>query len=459
MVSVGCQPGDSPDGEPESQDGGGELDSSRSHARSEALRVASAAEHRRMLAYVDGFIEPDAVVDVLPTAPAGEDEIACVELHRQPALMRHAMRGHTLELAPRTLPRGEPEGGAEQAPEHAPGHTLGHTLEQAQPMSELPAEQALLAMCPDGTIPIRRASMRTLARFRTLDDFFAKAPGYVAEQMPMDDDDNDGGDPAPDARTGRRGHDALHQYAHAYRVIANRGAESVLNLWNPYTYSSNEFSLSQIWVARGSAEKRQTVEAGWQVYEDKYGDRKARLFIYFTPDNYHRGGCYNLDCGAFVQVSNRVYLGGAFRHYSKAGGDQRIITLLIYKDGVGGHWWLRYGHIWVGYWPRHLFHEHGLRDRADTIDFGGEIINRHRADTHTRTHMGSGRGPSMGFGHSAYQKRLRYVDLNNHYRTATGVRRGITDPWCYDLILNSSISESWRQHFYYGGAGFGLHCQ
>ena len=40
----------------------------------------------------------------------------------------------------------------------------------------------------------------------------------------------------------------LHQYAHAYRNGDNWGAQSILNVWGPYTERADEFSLSQIWV-------------------------------------------------------------------------------------------------------------------------------------------------------------------------------------------------------------------
>src|SRR5207244_4070087 len=82
------------------------------------------------------------------------------------------------------------------------------------------------------------------------------------------------------------------------------------NVWGPHTNRSDEFSLSQIWVVRGSGANLETVETGWQKYRDFYGDYRPRLFIYFTPDNYGSGGCYNLSCNAFVQVNNSVYIGG-----------------------------------------------------------------------------------------------------------------------------------------------------
>jgi Neprosin len=69
----------------------------------------------------------------------------------------------------------------------------------------------------------------------------------------------------------------------------------------------------------------------------------ARLFIYFTPDNYGSGGCYNLSCSAFVQTTNTIVIGGPWSTYSSLCGAQYEVKLLWYKDGTTGNWWLRYG--------------------------------------------------------------------------------------------------------------------
>jgi len=199
------------------------------------------------------------------------------------------------------------------------------------------------------------------------------------------------------------------------------------------------------------------VETGWQVYRDLYGDWRAHLFIYFTPDNYGSGGCYNLSCRGFVQVNNTVYIGDGFTVYSSDGGPQYWIKLLWYKDGTEGHWWLRYGDTWVGYYPRTLFDDNGLRNEADRIDFGGEIVNTRTDNRHTRTDMGSGNWPYQGYGYAAYQRGLRYVDTSNFYQRATGLNRSVTNRMCYDLDLLSS-SGSWEEYFYFGGSGLNTSC-
>ncbi|KAH0877114.1 hypothetical protein HID58_064508 [Brassica napus] len=46
----------------------------------------------------------------------------------------------------------------------------------------------------------------------------------------------------------------------------------------------DDFSLAQIWVTSGSYENQDlnTLETGWQVYPNKYGDHQPRLFTYWT---------------------------------------------------------------------------------------------------------------------------------------------------------------------------------
>jgi len=399
------------------------------------VRVINAQERQRMADYLAHHVDPRDIVASFTTA-AG-DEVDCVDLYAQPALRRRGMEQHVIEFAPKTFP-----GGAHSDAVVAVPQTRGDSIEQ----------------CPEGAVPIRRLTMNILERFRTLADFRKKVPSHLGQAHDFQLDHTDDAQlPADGILPPRTGATSLHQYAHAYQSVANWGAESVFNLWSPYTERSDEFSLSQMWVVRGSGADRETVEAGWQQYKDLYGDWNARLFIYFTPDNYGSGGCYNLTCSAFVQTNNTVYIGGNFSQYSQLGGAQWEMKLLWYKDGINGHWWLRFGDTWVGYYPRTLFDVNGLRDEAAEIDFGGEIVDKRTDGRHTQTDMGSGYWPYQGFGYAAYQRSLKYVDTSNFYRDAslTATR---DDRECYDIDLYYS-ADAWGWYFYFGGSGYNTNCQ
>jgi hypothetical protein len=391
-----------------------------SHSFPAVDRVLNDKERQRMQEYLAQHVRPEDVLFRF-TSPAG-DEIDCVDIQKQPALRRPDMAKHVIEYKPRGFVREESKEQSIQEERERPDL-------QSREQEFTSGGQS----CPPQSVPMQHLTMNILKNFETLEAFFYKTP-------PKD------------------GPTSLHQYAKADKWVDNWGGESVFNLWKPYTERADEFTLSQMWVVRGSDSNKETIEGGWQKYRDLYGDWRSRLFIYFTPDNYGSGGCYNLTCGAFVQVNNSVYIGGGFTNYSSHGGAQYTIKLLWYKDGESGHWWLRYGDTWVGYYPRSLFDGNGLRDFAARTSFGGEIINRNISSQHTRTDMGSGYMPSFGFRWAAYQRAIRYVDTSNFYRQASGMSIYVSDADCYDIQLNSS-NGSWEQYFYFGGWGYNSQCE
>lgn len=389
----------------------------------------------RMQAYVKEHVSPDAIVRTI-SLPDG-DILDCVDMYKQPALRRPEMAGHKIELRPRTLD-AEKTTVDRAARLRTPAAKAGDPDMSRTAGAARQVYGAESEMCPEKSVPIRRITMDVLQHFETLDDFFRKE--------------------APHQKAGPTG---KHQYAHADRNVANWGAQSILNVWSPYTEQAKEFSLSQIWVVRGSGSSRDTVEVGWQKYRNLYGDYRPRLFIYFTPDNYDDDGCYNLDCDAFVQVNNSVYIGGGFTNVSAHPHPSPTWEFRIrwQKDGTNGHWWLKYGDTWVGYYPRGLFPgSAGLRDQAAEVDFGGEITNYKKDGRHTRTDMGSGHSPGDGYGYAAYHRQIRYITTSNVWGTYPVLTESRSDSDCYDIAVNSSTG-SWERYFYFGGGGYWAHCQ
>uniref|UniRef100_A0A0D3G3R3 Neprosin PEP catalytic domain-containing protein n=1 Tax=Oryza barthii TaxID=65489 RepID=A0A0D3G3R3_9ORYZ len=176
------------------------------------------------------------------------------------------------------------------------------------------------------------------------------------------------------------------------------GAKASLNVWPAKVASPAEFSLSQIWLISGSfGNDLNTIEAGWQVSPQLYGDNNPRFFTYWTNDAYQETGCYNLHCSGFVQTNSRIAMGAAISPISSFAGRQFDITLLIWKDPKQGHWWLQLGSgALVGYWPSFLFSHLGAR--ADMAQFGGEVVNTRPSGSHTPTQMGSGRFQGAAWG-------------------------------------------------------------
>ncbi|GAA0145088.1 hypothetical protein LIER_05357 [Lithospermum erythrorhizon] len=287
--------------------------------------------------------------------------------------------------------------------------------------------------CPEGTVPIRRTTENDILRASTIGRF-----GRKLRRVSRDSSTN--------------GHEHAVGYVSGDEYY---GAKANINVWAPSVENQYEFSLSQIWVISGSfGDDLNTIEAGWQVSPELYGDRYPRFFTYWTSDAYQATGCYNLLCSGFVQTNNKIAIGAAISPTSSYNGGQFDITLLIWKDPKHGNWWLEFGSgILVGYWPSFLFTH--LMDHASMIQFGGEIVNG-KTGSHTSTQMGSGHFPSEGFGKASYFRNLQVVDWDNSLIPLPNLKLLADHPNCYDI--QGGVNKVWGNYFYYGGPGRNLKC-
>ncbi|XP_062232458.1 protein neprosin-like isoform X2 [Phragmites australis] len=333
------------------------------------------------------------------------DVIDCVPTHLQPAFEHPKLRGQKPEDAPAERPRTTTVHG------DADAAVVAEDEEQGLPQAWRRSGES----CPEGTIPVRRTTEHDLLRASSLRRFGMKARG--------------GGGFARRDSTGG-GHEVA---------------------------SPAEFSLSQIWVISGAfGNDLNTIEAGWQVSPQLYGDNSPRFFTYWTNDAYQETGCYNLHCSGFVQTSNRIAIGAAISPISAYNGRQFDINILIWKDPKQGHWWLQLGSgALVGYWPSSLFTH--LGERADMVQFGGEVVNaRPPGAPHTPTQMGSGRFPGEGYARAAYFRNAQVVDWDNSLVPAAGLRLLADRPGCYGIASGSG--GAWGTYFYYGGPGRNARC-
>lgn len=298
---------------------------------------------------------PGALVEVV-TSNLG-NVFDCVDRAHQPALRRGD--GSFKPIASRPA---APENGTQ--PKLSAGK--GEALARLETIS-----------CPSGSVPMAHIDLQTLLRFGSLSAFFAKHPGSSAEL----------------GASQRTGSTDTHQYAKVDQYVANWGGDALLNLWNPYTERDSEFSLSQIWVVRGDLSDKQTLESGWQDYPDLYNSDSPKLFVYSTQDGYGNTGCYNGTCGDFVQYSASITPTIGWTNHSTVGGTQQIIQLRWQRDDTNDNWWLMYGTQWVGYYPGSLFDSAGVKNEAERVSYGGEIVNDDPVN-HTSTDMGSGGYPA-----------------------------------------------------------------
>ncbi|XP_074564390.1 protein neprosin-like [Curcuma longa] len=367
-------------------------------------------------------------------SPDDGDIIDCVPRHRQPALDHPLLKDHKIQKAaerPKKAAAAASRNDSASASRAAwqAWHHAGH--------------------CPRGTVPIRRSSVDDVLRAKSLFHFGKKA----VMRPPARSSD------APDVVSGNG-----HEHAIAYTVNGGEfyGAKATINVWDPSVQVNSEFSLSQIWILSGSFDGSDlnSIEAGWQVSPELYGDSRPRLFTYWTSDAYEETGCYNLLCSGFVQTNRRIAIGAAISPVSSFEGSQYDITVLIWKDPKAGNWWMSLGDGGglVGYWPAELFSH--LSERATMVEWGGEVVNTRPDGSHSATQMGSGHFAGGGFSRAGYFRNLEVVDADNTLASvgaAVATLAENTD--CYDIrSFAGDGADGWGAHFYFGGPGNNPRC-
>ncbi|CAI9754640.1 unnamed protein product [Fraxinus pennsylvanica] len=342
------------------------------------------------------------------------DLIDCVLSHLQPAFDHPLLKGQK-PLEPPERPKG-----------HDSMNSTGFQL-----WTEYSGKT-----CPEGTIPIRRTTEKDLLRANSIRRFGRRR-----------------------IRTGVRRDTRSSDHEHAVAFVNGDqyyGAKASINVWTPQVTDQYEFSLSQLWVISGTfGNDLNTIEAGWQVSPELYGDNYPRFFTYWTTDAYQATGCYNLLCSGFIQINNKIAIGAAISPRSSYNGRQFDIGIMIWKDPKHGHWWLEFGSgLLVGYWPSFLFSH--LQSHASMIQFGGEIVNTKSMGFHTSTQMGSGHFADEGFGKASYFRNLQVVDWDNSLIPLSNLHLLADHPNCYDI--KAGKNNVWGNYFYYGGPGRNSRC-
>ncbi|PIA40119.1 hypothetical protein AQUCO_02500084v1 [Aquilegia coerulea] len=363
------------------------------------------------------------------------DIIDCVHRHKQPALDHPLLKNHKIQRAPSEWPRFK--GMKVENVEN--NYNGSEETEHSWQMWHQNGEK-----CPKGTIPVRRSSVHDVLRAKSL-YHYGKKPTRLHLDRNVE---------APDVVSGNG-----HEHAIAYTGPSQEiyGAKATINVWEPKIEVMSEFSLSQIWVLSGSFDTDlNSIEAGWQVSPELYGDSRPRLFTYWTSDAYQATGCYNLLCSGFLQTNNRIAIGAAISPISSVSGNQFDITIVIWKDPKIGNWWMGFGEgTLIGYWPAELFTH--LADHANMVEWGGEVVNSRANGEHTSTQMGSGHFAEDGFGRSSYFRNLEIVDADNSLSSVKDIATLAENTNCYDI--KSSYSNEWGTYFYFGGPGNNPQCQ
>ncbi|XP_057847575.2 protein neprosin [Cryptomeria japonica] len=352
------------------------------------------------------------------------DIIDCIHLHKQPAFDHPLLKNHKVKDLP-------------ERPSRFPGRVNGTNFSSVHPAQTW----HLSGYCPEGTIPVRRTTEEDLMRAESPQKYGRKS--HVSKRFSQ----------KPDVINGN-GHEHAIAYVEGDEYY---GAKATINVWSPKIETMGEFSLSQIWVLSGSFDgwDLNSIEAGWQVSPELYGDSRPRLFTYWTTDSYKETGCYNLLCSGFVQTNNKIAIGAAISPVSKFSSTQYDITMLIWKDPKQGNWWMEFADsTLVGYWPSELFSH--LADHASMVEWGGEVVNSEPGGKHTSTQMGSGHFAEEGFGRASYFRNIELVDADNSLRPVDAMSTLAEHTNCYNI--HSTYNSDWGNHFYFGGPGSNSGC-
>lgn len=368
---------------------------------------------------------------------ADGDVIDCVPFEKQPAFDHPQLKGYETEA----YPNERPQRSKNKLTRRDPHNEIKQTWKESG------------EACPLGTVPIRHTSPTDVLRASSIQRFGRK---NLAQHLNTTLIQKPSAPHVTQHESSPSGHDHAIAYVSGGEYY---GSTATMNVWDPWVENQSEFSLSQMWILSGSFNgDLNTIEVGWQVSPELYGDSRPRFFIYWTADAYEQTGCYNLLCSGFIQTSNEIALGAAISPWSKDHSSQYDIKVLIWKDPSKGDWWMEFeDRILVGYWPAKLFTH--LQNKATVIEWGGEVAQAMGPSPprrHTSTHMGSGRFAQAGFSHASYFRNVEVVNTGNQLETISTLSTSADHPSCYDI--RSFYNSNWGNFFYYGGPGRNPSC-
>lgn len=301
---------------------------------------------------------------------------------------------------------------------------------------------------PAGTVPVLR---RDLSRLAATDDgrAFARKRKVDGRHL-MSRSSQAPADPDPFGY--------YHTTSGEFRT--SYGCQSVLNMWAPACQLGRDHSLSQFGIQNYDNKLLQSLEAGWGVSPDQYGDSQPHLFIYYTTNGYTKDadnvGGYNQDWKGWVQVDTHIFPGALINGISIPGGTQHIITIKfqLYQ----GNWWFQVQGVWMGYYPASLFQGTAkagttLADHGDWTAFWGEVYSDLADPTQTTSDMGSGKFAEEGWTRAAYQRNtLLQTDRQGTLTNSNGTT-SFEDATYYDIQTHLNSGTSWGSYFWFGGPG------
>ncbi|KAI3836059.1 hypothetical protein MKX03_006686 [Papaver bracteatum] len=288
----------------------------------------------------------------------------CINIYKQPSFDHPLLRNHKIQMKP----------------------NLNQEEQIAGPISNVVPSvvRSKLEGCPSETVPIRRTTKEELINAKLLSTW-TKPRHYVSVEPVAD---------------------KVYYGGSAKIVVANPSVDQ------------NKFSTGQIWIQNGPAEEVNSIEFGWAVNPQLFGDNEAQVF-------------------GLWMVLHPQYSFGEHMNAGTYGGDQRAFYFSVYRDPEIEKWWFINGidNARIGYWPKEIFTH--LANNASVIGYGGVA----GADLWELT-------PPMGHGHlpvfdSKYTCCMLNMKVANDrgnfvdFDTSKVRLNRDTKTSCYDLIFPS----------------------
>ncbi|XP_040956028.1 uncharacterized protein [Gossypium hirsutum] len=236
------------------------------------------------------------------------------------------------------------------------------------------------------------------------------------------------------------------------------GAKGIFNIWNPNVEAQDEYTTAQIWLKAGPGDNFESIESGWTVNPQLYGDKRTRLFVHWTKDSYKTTGCFDMTCSGFVQTSSQHVLGGSIGPVSTEFGKQYYLRVGIYMDPNTANWWLKIGKdIPVGYWPASTLMFY-LNHSSTMVEWGGQVYSSNvKKKPHTKTGMGSGKFATGLKGNACSILNIAIVDFSMQLKYPQWVGTWADEQYCY-TALNYHEGYGKLPIFYFGGPGQNYNC-
>ncbi|GMI88512.1 hypothetical protein like AT5G25950 [Hibiscus trionum] len=369
------------------------------------------------------------------------DIIDCVDIYKQPAFDHPALKNHVIQMKPSFVLNEE---------KSSTKNELSSKLVVSQTWQRS-------GSCPDGTVPIRRIQRKDLLRAESIFRFGRKPQEIVSKSNTTIQKDGH----IPFINNTKLSLPSLVNRAAATLVTVGYnyiGAKGDINVWNPNVAAENEFTTGQIWVKAGPGDDFESLESGWVVNPQLYGDRRTRFFAHWTKDSYKSTGCFDLTCSGFVHTNPQIALGAAIEPVSSESGQQYHVTIGIYMDPNTANWWLKIGADQpVGYWPAGslLFY---LNHSSTLVEWGGQVYSTNvKKSPHTKTAMGSGDYAYGLFGNACFVQNPNIVDFSLSLKYPEWVGTWADDYNCYSA-LNYQKAYGTLPVFYFGGPGQNHNC-